>query len=100
MIKDLISEDAHLDTLRAEQTPSSTDVVLTTQVSPKFAQTSSSSTTQNSPRPSRKNFYNYCKKYGRVISECRRLQSKQSSSQNTTFQPVRTSAATTIEEFF
>ena len=48
VIKDLISEKAHLDTLRAEQTPSSTNVVLATQVSPKFApsaQISSSSTT-------------------------------------------------------
>ena len=37
MIKDLISEEACLDTLRAEQTPSATDVVLITQVSPTFA---------------------------------------------------------------
>ena len=103
MIKDLISEEARLDTLRAKHTPPSTNVVLATQVSPKFipsAQTSSSSTTQNSFRSSCKNFYNYCKKYGHIISECRRLQSKQSSSQNTAFYPVHTFVAATIEESF
>ena len=76
VIKDLILEETHLDTLRAEQTPSSTNVVLATQVSPKFApctQNSSSSTTQESSRSSWNNFCNYCKKYGHVISECRRL---------------------------
>ena len=79
MIKDLILEEARLDTLRAEHTPPSTDVVLATQVSLKFApsaQSSSSSTTQNSSRSSRKIFCNYCKKYGHIISKCHRLQSK------------------------
>ena len=88
VIKDLISEEARLDTLQAEHTQPSTDVVLTTQVSPKFppyAQTSSSSTTQNSSRSSQKYLSNYCKKYGHIIFECRRPQSKQSSSQITIF---------------
>ena len=83
------------------KTPSFIDVVLAIQVFPKFApstQTSSSSTTQNSPRPFRNNFYNYCKKYGHVIFECRRLQSKQSSSQNTILHLIRTFVAATTEE--
>ena len=78
-------------------------MVLAIQVSLKFThsiKTLSSSTTQNSSRSSRKNFCNYCKKYGHIISKCHRLQSKQSSSQNTIFQPVHTSAAATIEESF
>ena len=37
VIKDFISEKARLDNLQAKQTPSSTDVVLATQLSPKFA---------------------------------------------------------------
>ena len=52
--KDLISEEARLDTLRAEHTPPSTDVVFATQVSLKkfpSAQTSTSSATPNSSRP-------------------------------------------------
>ena len=76
VIKDLISEETCLDTLRAEQTPSSTDVVLATQVSPKFtpsAQTSSSSTSHNSSGSYWKSFYNYYKKYGHIIFECRQL---------------------------
>ena len=103
MIKDLISEEARLDTLQAEQTPPSTDVVFATQVSSKFtlsAKTLSNSTTQNSSRSSRKNFFNYCKRYGHVISECHLLQSKQSSGQSTTSQPSRTSVATTTENSF
>ena len=76
VIKDLILEEARLDTFQAEQTPPSIDVVLTTHISPKFspsAQTSSSSTTQNSSRSSRKNFCSYCKNYGHIISKCHRL---------------------------
>ena len=103
VIKDWISQDAHLDTLRAEKTPPSTNVVLATQVSPKFAlsaQTSSNSTAQNSSRSSRKNFCSYCKKYGHIISACRRLQSKQASGQSTASQPARTSSTATTEESF
>ena len=57
MIKDLISQEARLNTLRVEHTPPSTDVVLATHVSPRFApstQTLSSSTVQNSSKPSQK----------------------------------------------
>ena len=73
MIKDLISEEARLDTIQAKQTPPFTDVVLATQVYSKFAHSTkalSSSTTQSSFRLSRKNFSNYCKKYDHIISKC------------------------------
>ena len=94
VIKDLILEQDRLNTLQAKHTPPSIDVDLATQVSLKFvpsAQTSTSSITENSSRPSQKIFCHYCKKPDHIISECRQLQAKQSSSQNTIFHPMRTS---------
>ncbi|XP_010263725.1 PREDICTED: uncharacterized protein LOC104601921 [Nelumbo nucifera] len=71
VINDLLSEETHLKTLRDERSLLSTDVVLAT------PGTSATSSTKSPKRT----FYNYCKKTGHTISECRRLQAKKTSGQ-------------------
>ncbi|KAL0448947.1 UNVERIFIED_CONTAM: putative mitochondrial protein [Sesamum latifolium] len=104
VIKDLICEEIQLNTLRAEQVPPPTDIVLATHAPPtptSYIQTPFGHT-QNKSKSSKRLFGSYCKMYDHVISECRRLKAKQNSDQSTTFQSSYKVVATTtaIDESF
>ncbi|XP_010270824.1 PREDICTED: uncharacterized protein LOC104607033 [Nelumbo nucifera] len=93
VIKDLLSEETRLKTLRDERSLLSTDVVLVTPGT--FVASSISS------KSSKQTFCNYYKKTGHTISECRRLQAKKASGQKSSYvgsQASSSIAATATED--
>ncbi|XP_010265970.1 PREDICTED: uncharacterized protein LOC104603606 [Nelumbo nucifera] len=88
VIKDLLSEETRLKTLRDERSLLSTDVVLATP--------GTSTTSSTSSKSSKWSFCNYCKKTSHTISECRRLQAKKASGQKSSSMGSQASSSTAI----